>query len=70
MSQAKLSQLWGGGVMGKMMALLICFNVAILGFELAWSTATSLVSGVLMNIFWSAYCFYVVSVVQMGAGTS
>lgn len=35
MSQAKLSQLWGGGVMGKVMALLICFNVAILGFVLA-----------------------------------
>lgn len=56
MSQAELCQRWGGGVMGKMMALLISFNVAILGFALA---------GVLHCGFWSSYQHILVYIVFM-----
>lgn len=36
---------------------LTCFNAAVLGFELAWGTATyQLVSGILIRAFWCIYC--------------
>lgn len=58
-SQAELCWLRGGGIVDTVMALRH-FNVAVLGFALTWSTATLLVSRVLLKIFWSVYCFYVV----------
>lgn len=62
-------QLWGGGVVGKVMAVFSSFNVLVLDFLLTWGTMSLLVSRVLIKIFWSVYCFYVVvSVGQTGLG--
>lgn len=58
--QAELCWLRGGSIVDTVMALLRHFNVAALGFALTWSIATLLVSRVLLKIFWSVYCFYIV----------